>query len=87
MILSQVLALTDGTTVKLLLPSQDHKRILEDDQGLNTGGMGAYAPCPLLTKDVLREIEETVLRRAVDGLKKENAAFIGNWFFHFISLE
>ena len=60
-----------------MLPAQDHKRIFDNDQGPNTGGMGAYCPCPLLNDEEQEEIKKNVLQRAVDGLRKENIPFVG----------
>lgn len=67
--------------MKAMLPAQDHKRLLDGDRGSNTGGMGAYCPCPLLNDKQLREVERDILQRTVDGLKKEGKngiPFIGN---------
>lgn len=72
-----VLAFTDGKTIKAMLPAQDHKRIFNNDQGPNTGGMGAYCPCPLLNQDQLKYVQEVVLQRTMDGLQKENLKFVG----------
>ncbi|RZC33297.1 trifunctional purine biosynthetic protein adenosine-3 [Asbolus verrucosus] len=72
-----VLAFCDGNVVKAMLPAQDHKRIFDNDQGPNTGGMGAYCPCPLLTKKGLECVEKKVLQRAVEGFKKDNIKFVG----------
>ena len=66
-----MLAFCDGKTVRAMLPSQDHKRLLDGDQGANTGGMGAYCPCPLLSEKQLKEVEEKILKKTVDGLNKE----------------
>lgn len=60
-----------------MLPSQDHKRIFDGDLGLNTGGMGAYCPCSLVTKEDIEVVQREVLQKAVDGLKKENIPFVG----------
>lgn len=72
-----LMAFTDGKTVVPMLPAQDHKRIFDDDQGPNTGGMGAYAPAPIFTADLMEEAIETVLKPAVSGLRLEGTPFLG----------
>lgn len=72
-----MLAFTDGKTVVSMLPAQDHKRIFDNDLGPNTGGMGAYSPCPFLDEEQQKEVEKTVLQKAVDGMKKEKIPFVG----------
>ena len=72
-----VLAFVDSNTVRVLLPAQDHKRLKDNDEGLNTGGMGAYCPCPLISKSELDVVKTEVLQRAVDGLRKEGIAYNG----------
>ncbi|MDW8277067.1 MAG: phosphoribosylamine--glycine ligase [Anaerolineales bacterium] len=72
-----LMAFSDGKTVIPMLPAQDHKRIFDGDQGPNTGGMGAYAPSPLLTAEGVREAWETVLQPAVNGLRLEGRPFVG----------
>ncbi|XP_053609453.1 trifunctional purine biosynthetic protein adenosine-3 isoform X1 [Plodia interpunctella] len=72
-----VLAFTDGETVSVMPPAQDHKRIGDGDTGPNTGGMGAYCPCPLITSDQFADVKDTVLQRAVDGLKAEGIKYVG----------
>ncbi len=64
-----VLALTDGLTIRPLLPAQDHKRIGEGDTGPNTGGMGAYAPAPLATPALMARIQTEVLEPAIATLR------------------
>jgi len=72
-----LMAFTDGTTVVPMIPAQDHKRLLDGDEGPNTGGMGAYAPAPVFTDAMLRETMEKVLQPAVDGLRNEGRKFVG----------
>ncbi|XP_012216171.2 trifunctional purine biosynthetic protein adenosine-3 [Linepithema humile] len=72
-----VLAFTDGKTVVPMMPAQDHKRIFNADAGPNTGGMGAYCPCPLLNEREYEQVKVNVLQKAVDGLRKENIPFVG----------
>lgn len=61
----------------MMPPAQDHKRIGDGDTGPNTGGMGAYSPCPLITPDQLADVKDQVLQRAVDGLKAEGIKYVG----------
>ncbi|MGA9377846.1 MAG: phosphoribosylamine--glycine ligase [Phormidium sp.] len=74
---ASVLALTDGVTIRPLIPAQDHKRIGEGDTGPNTGGMGAYAPAPLVTVSLMDRIEREVLQRAIATLKKRHIDYRG----------
>ena len=60
-----------------MLPVQDHKRLLNGDQGPNTGGMGAFCPYALHNSD-MDYIQEHILQKAVNGLAKENCPFVGN---------
>lgn len=71
------LAFVDEDTVKMLLPAQDHKRLKNNDEGLNTGGMGAYCPCKLIDESQLDMVKRDVLQRAVDGLRKEGIRYNG----------
>ena len=57
--------------------SQDHKKVGEGDVGLNTGGMGAYAPTRLVTPEMLEEYEESIVRPTLAGLKAEGIEFRG----------
>ncbi|AFV75651.1 phosphoribosylamine--glycine ligase [Thermus oshimai JL-2] len=71
-----VLALTDGKTILPLLPSQDHKRLLDGDQGPMTGGMGAIAPYPM-DPATLKAVEERILRPLLEGLEAEGVVYRG----------
>ncbi len=72
-----VLALTDGISVRPLLPAQDHKRIGEGDTGPNTGGMGVYAPAPLATPTLMEKITETILKPTVAQLRTRGIDYRG----------
>lgn len=74
---ASVLAFTDGKTVMPLLAAQDHKPVFEGDEGPNTGGMGAYAPAPLITPSLMREIERKVLIPVVHALRKGRREYRG----------
>jgi phosphoribosylamine--glycine ligase/phosphoribosylformylglycinamidine cyclo-ligase len=66
-----VLTFSDGYTIRSLPPAQDHKRIFDADQGPNTGGMGCYAPTRIAPKQVLEEIDRTIVQPTIDGMRKE----------------
>lgn len=70
-------ALTDGTTVRPLLPAQDFKRAYDGEQGPNTGGMGAYAPLSWLPPDLVAEVQRTVLEPTVAELAARGRPFVG----------
>jgi len=72
-----LMTFTDGRTVAPMLPAQDHKRLLDGDNGPNTGGMGAYAPAQVCPSEMVGEIVETVLQPAVEGLRTEGCPFVG----------
>jgi len=71
------LAFCDGRTVLPMASSQDHKPVFDDDQGPNTGGMGAYSPAPVVTPELFDRIVDTVIRPVVDGLGKEGNPYVG----------
>lgn len=66
-----ILAFSDGFSAVCLPGAQDHKRIGEGDTGLNTGGMGVYAPAPCSTKEVEAEIFRTIVQPTIDGMRKD----------------
>ena len=70
-------ALCDGTTAKLFPTSQDHKRALDNDQGLNTGGMGTYSPTPFLTEAQLEAAGQAILEPWLRGCKAEGIDYCG----------
>ncbi len=72
-----ILALTDGITVRSLLPAQDHKRIGEGDTGPNTGGMGAYCPAPIATPDLLQRVDQEILQPTVTALRNRGIDYRG----------
>ncbi len=69
--------LSDGQTVLPLSPAQDFKRAFDNDEGPNTGGMGAYSPLPWLPKDFIEEVERTVAQPTVDQLARMGTPFVG----------
>ena len=74
---ASVLALTDGENILPLIAAQDHKRALDGDKGLNTGGMGAYAPAPIVDEAIAAQVEEKILKPTIDALKAEGVVYRG----------
>ncbi|HOJ17766.1 MAG TPA: phosphoribosylamine--glycine ligase [Ignavibacteriaceae bacterium] len=72
-----IFAITDGERYITLPAAQDHKRIGDGDTGKNTGGMGAYAPAPIITANLLEEIKSRIIEPTLDGLRKEKNSFSG----------
>ncbi|NLF35666.1 MAG: phosphoribosylamine--glycine ligase, partial [Clostridiaceae bacterium] len=76
-----VLAFTDGNTIKTMPSSQDHKRALDDDKGLNTGGMGAFSPSRHYTKDIEDYCINNIFYPTIKAMKKEDRNFKGVIYF------
>lgn len=72
-----LLVLTDGKTILPLAPARDHKRLLDNDEGPNTGGMGAYSPVPGADEDLIDQILDTIVEPTLAGLDREGARFTG----------
>jgi phosphoribosylamine---glycine ligase len=74
---ASVLAVTDGQTIRPLVPAQDHKAIGEGDTGPNTGGMGAYAPTPVVTPEIMDRVQRQVLEPAIATLRRRGIDYRG----------
>jgi len=74
---ASILALCDGKSIVPLASSQDHKRLLDDDQGPNTGGMGAYSPAPVVDKALMDAVEEKVLKPFLKGVQADGLDYRG----------
>jgi len=72
-----ILAFCDGNTVKMMETSQDHKRIFNNDEGPNTGGMGAYSPADLMDDTQMKEIYDHVLVPVLEGMQVDESPFVG----------
>ena len=72
-----VFAISDGERFALLPPAQDHKRILDGDQGKNTGGMGAYAPAPILSEALRDQVVREVIVPTLEGMRSEGMPYRG----------
>lgn len=74
---ASLLAFVDGKTIVPMISAQDHKRIFDHDEGPNTGGMGAYAPAPVMTDELVKQVEENILQPVVYGLQQEGILYQG----------
>ncbi len=71
------IALSDGKIALPMASSQDHKRIYDDDKGLNTGGMGAYSPTPIITDTMAEKIQKKIIDKTIQSMKNESIEFKG----------
>lgn len=76
-----VLSFVDGKTIKTMSSAQDHKRAKDNDEGLNTGGMGNFSPSPFYTEEVDKFCRENIYQRTVDAMRSEGREFKGVIFF------
>jgi phosphoribosylamine---glycine ligase len=74
---ASIFAVCDGEQYRLLVSSQDHKRAYDNDEGPNTGGMGAYAPAPLVTDELMAHVEREIIVPTLDGMAREGAPYRG----------
>lgn len=74
---ASIFAITDGKEFILLPASQDHKRIYDGDQGKNTGGMGAFAPVPLVTDDLMKIVADRIVKPAIDAMHSIGSTYSG----------
>lgn len=74
---ASVLTFCDGTTIVPMISSQDHKRAYDNDEGPNTGGMGTYAPAPVVTADILARVQKEILEPTVAAMKAEGMPYTG----------
>jgi len=82
-----MLAFTDGKTIKTMVPSQDHKRALDNDQGLNTGGMGTFSPSRIYTDEIHNYCMEKIYKPTIEAMNKEGRKFKGVVYFGLILTE
>jgi len=75
-----IFAVCDGEDYILLPAAQDHKRLLDGDEGPNTGGMGAYAPTPLINDELYKKIEDRIIKPTLKGLKEDGIPYSGVLF-------
>ncbi|NLX70025.1 MAG: phosphoribosylamine--glycine ligase [Clostridiales bacterium] len=76
-----VLAFTDGKSIVPMVSSQDHKRVYDNDEGANTGGMGAFSPSRMYTAKVAEQVEETIIKPTIEAMAKEGRPFQGVLYF------
>ncbi len=74
---ASVFVISDGFTAKVIHNAQDHKRVGDGDTGLNTGGMGAYCPAPVMNKDVSEQVEKEIIGPTITGMQMEESPYKG----------
>ncbi|MEX0661708.1 MAG: phosphoribosylamine--glycine ligase [Balneolaceae bacterium] len=74
---ASVFVISDGDSFQVIHNAQDHKRIGEGDTGLNTGGMGAYSPAPIISKSLMKQVEDDIIAPTIDGMKNEGSPYQG----------
>ncbi|MFH1779387.1 MAG: phosphoribosylamine--glycine ligase [Candidatus Omnitrophota bacterium] len=74
---ASIIVVTDGKDIVPLASSQDHKRVYDGDTGLNTGGMGAYSPAPVISNEIFDKIMKEIIMPAIDGLRDEGVPYQG----------
>jgi len=77
---ASVFAVCDGKDYVVLAAAQDHKRVFDNDQGPNTGGMGAYAPAPVITDDLMKQICVEIVEPTLKGMQAEGVPYTGTLF-------
>ena len=81
---TSVLVFVDGKHFSIMPPAQDHKRVGDGDTGLNTGGMGAYAPAPIATQELLNKVKQEIMPNIINGIHKENIDYKGILYIGFM---
>lgn len=76
-----IIGFTDGNSIRLLLPSQDHKQLLDNDQGPNTGGMGVICPVPFWSEELAVSIQERIVEPTLNGIRSEGMDYKGIIYF------
>jgi len=74
---ASIMAVTDGRMIMPLPSSQDHKALGDGDQGPNTGGMGAYSPAPVITPEIMKQVESSILVPTIHAMNREGRRFTG----------
>jgi phosphoribosylamine--glycine ligase len=74
---ASLFVLTDGKDYRILQAAQDHKQILDGDKGKNTGGMGAYAPAPIVTSSLMKRVEREIIKPTLDGMRADGKPYKG----------
>lgn len=77
---ASVFAVCDGKDYVVLAAAQDHKRVFDEDKGPNTGGMGAYAPAPVITESLMATIRQTIIEPTLQGMQAEGIPYTGTLF-------